>query len=279
MFWAGAGFWAIQFNSAGGASGFDDQLQISNPAADRLLFSAAVDTEFTFNTANGFSIGNQTGANGNQFGNIVTGNLIPATAGDYVGILLTHSENYDNNNLSRGRVTAWVINGFSYDGSTGTITESDTLTIGGMVTSAPGITITERQSLNVIGGRSKLSTVMQYSPINPTALTSGNNNNWAGLLTGSANNAMRHWARIQGNATTSVITGISATAAQDGDTFELTNVSANAIDITDQDVASAVANRVITPSGVTYVLAADETVIVRYDSTTARWRLLAGTGA
>lgn len=31
MFWAGAGFFGMQFNSAGGAIGFDDQLRISNP--------------------------------------------------------------------------------------------------------------------------------------------------------------------------------------------------------------------------------------------------------
>ena len=120
---------------------------------------------------------------------------------------------------------------------------------------------------------------MQFPPINPAALASGNNNNWAGLLTGSANNNMRHWARIQGNATTSVLTGIDSTTSQDGDTFELTNVSANAIDISDQDAASTAANRIITPSGVTYILAADETVLVRYDVATARWRLLGGTGA
>ncbi len=120
---------------------------------------------------------------------------------------------------------------------------------------------------------------MEYPPINPVALGAGNNNDWVGLLTNAVSGLMRHWARISGNVVTSVLTGISATAAEDGDTFELTNVAANAIDIAHQDVASVATNRIISPTGVTYVLAADETVRIRYDSTTARWRLLGGTGA
>jgi hypothetical protein len=90
---------------------------------------------------------------------------------------------------------------------------------------------------------------------------------------------MRHWARISGNVVTSVLTGIVTTVIQDGDSFELTNVSANAINITHQDIASAAANRIISPTGATYILGVDETVLIRYDATTARWRLLSGTGA
>lgn len=134
-------------------------------------------------------------------------------------------------------------------------------------------------ALALTGGRTSLLGTVKYAPINPATLAAGNNNDWTGLLTDVFTVNTRHWARISGNVVTSVITGIDSTASEDGDTFELTNVSANAIDITHQDVASAAANRIITPTGVTYVLAADETVRVRYDTTTARWRLLGGTGA
>jgi hypothetical protein len=199
--------------------------------------------------------------------------------GDWADFLLTQAGNLTVGGLAMGRVSSWVINPVSYAASTGSVGNADTLTVGGFPTSSPGVTITDRQSLFVIGGRSRHASAMQYNPINPAALSSGNNNDWAGLLTGSANNGMRHWARISGDAVTSVITGIDSTAAQDGDSFELTNISANTINITNQDAASAAANRIITGTGATYVLAADETVIVRYDATTARWRLLAGTGA
>ncbi len=134
-------------------------------------------------------------------------------------------------------------------------------------------------ALDFSGGRIRVRGAVEYPPITPAALGAGNTNNWTGLLTDAVSAAMRHWARISGNVVTSVLTGIDTTVVEDGDTFELTNISANAIDITHQDVASTAANRFITPTGVTYVLAADETVIVRYDTTTSRWRLLGGTGA
>ncbi len=134
-------------------------------------------------------------------------------------------------------------------------------------------------ALDFSGGRIRVRGAVEYPPITPAALGAGNTNDWTGLLTDAFSAAMRHWARISGNVVTSVLTGIDATAAEDGDTFELTNVSANTIEITHQDVASAAANRIISPTAVTYVLAADETVIVRYDTTTSRWRLLGGTGA
>lgn len=119
----------------------------------------------------------------------------------------------------------------------------------------------------------------QAPPISPAALGAGNNNNWTGLLTNTSNTAMRHWARISGNATTSVLTGINATAAQDGDTFKLTNVSANSIDISHQDAASTAANRIISPTGATYQLGPDESCEIIYDTTTSRWRILWGSGA
>jgi len=273
--WVAAGYLQVAFlNNA-------DQIRISGPSADRFLFTTNggnTVSEFNFDCSR-FSLGAQLGANGNTVGNFVTPARTLTVGGDWADFLLTQAGNLTVGGLAMGRVSSWVINPVSYAASTGSVGNADTLTVGGFPTSSPGVTITDRQSLFVIGGRSRHASAMQYNPINPAALSSGNNNDWAGLLTGSANNGMRHWARISGDAVTSVITGIDSTAAQDGDSFELTNISANTINITNQDAASAAANRIITGTGATYVLAADETVIVRYDATTARWRLLAGTGA
>lgn len=258
-----------------------DDLRFSSPAANRFLISTNAGNttgEINIDFHQG-SLGAQTGANGNQFLSITQPAITPALGGDWVGVLLTQGGSFTNNGQARGRVSAWLINGISYANSSGTVTEADTFTVGGFATSSPGVTLTTRQSLNVIGGRSRFKSAMQFDPISPAALGAGDNDDWAGLLTGSANNGMRHWARISGNATTSVLTGIDATAVQDGDTFELTNVSANAIDIGHQDAASTAANRIISPTGATYQLGPDETVLIRYDSSTARWRLLGGTGA
>lgn len=134
-------------------------------------------------------------------------------------------------------------------------------------------------ALDLSGGRIRVRGAMEYPPISPTNLGAGNTNDWTGLLTNAVNANMRHWARISGAGAGSTLTGIDTTVVEDGDSFELTNVSLNTISITHQDVASAAANRFITPTGVTYVLASGETVRIRYDTSTARWRLLGGTGA
>lgn len=275
FFWnGGGGFMEFFFFST------FDFLQWSSPAADRFLFdnnTGSTAGEYNWN-CHKFSLGASTGAVGNQVGTFVTPARTAAVPGGWADFLLTQGGNLNLGVLAMSDVSAWVINAISFDNTAYTITELATLRVGGMTTSNPGGTVTERAALWV-RGRHMQEGSWQTEPITPAALNSGNNNDWAGLLTGSPSNNTRLWARIQGNATTSVITGIDATAVQDGDTFELTNVSANAIDITDQDAASVAANRIITPSGATYVLGADETVWTKYDATTVRWRLLAGTGA
>jgi hypothetical protein len=272
--WAGAGY-KIEQNASP-----LEQFRKSFPAAGRMLFDWSNDMEWTVNCVDGFSIGAQSGANGNQYGNVVTNGLTPAAAGDATGILLTHANNFVNNTVgTRGRVSAWVINGFSYSNSTGTVTDSDTLTVSGMVTSSPGVTITNRQSINVIAGRSRFQSAMQYNPINPAALSAGDNNDWAGLLTGSANNGMRHWARVTPDGGgTSVITGIDSSSAQDGDCFKITNIGTVNLTIGHQDVASSASNRIISPTVADFVLAATQSCEVIWDAVTDRWRLLYGSG-
>ena len=271
--WAGAGFQFEQQNT-----GAVEQFQKSFPAAGRMLFDWSNDMELNINCRDGISLGAQTGALGNQFMNVAA---LPGTipvAGDYSTVLLTQAGNITVGGLAMGRVSAWVINGNSYASSSGSVANADTLTVGGMVTSSPGVTITERQSLHVIAGRSRFQSALQLDPITPATLAAGDTNNYAGLLTGTANNGMRGWARLAGDGGgTSAITGIDATSAQDGDQFILTNVSANNITIRNQNAGSTATNRIITGTGADVVLGPDEEVVIRRDVTTDRWRLGART--
>ena len=272
--WAAGGFkYEQQVSGAGG------QLRKSFPAAGRMLFDWNIDHELNINCQDGFSLGAQSGANGNQFGNFVTSARTIGVAGDWADFLLTQGGSLTVGGLAMGRVSAWVMNGISYANSTGSVTDADTLTVGGFPTSSPGVTITNRQSLNVIGGRSRMQSAMQYSPINPGALSAGDNDDWAGLLTGSANNGMRHWARVTPDGGgTSVITGIDSTAAQDGDCFKITNIGTVSMTLGHQDVGSAASNRIISPTAADYVLAALQSAEVIWDATTDRWRILYGSG-
>ncbi|HYE59427.1 MAG TPA: hypothetical protein VD948_13020 [Rhodothermales bacterium] len=68
------------------------------------------------------------------------------------------------------------------------------------------------------------------------------------------------------------ITGIAGGA--NGRKILLVNVGSNDIVLTNEDGASTAANRVITGTGASVTLAANDTAELIYDSTTARWRLL-----
>ncbi len=149
----------------------------------------------------------------------------------------------------------------------------DTFVVGGMTTSNPGITVTERSAFRVTG-RSKLRGSVQYPPITPATLAAGDNDDWAGLLTASPNNNGRYWARVTGNATPSVITGIDATAVQDGDTYEISNVGTEAFLLANENTGSIAANRLVTQESGGHVVESGGTGIVRYDSTDARWRVI-----
>ena len=267
--WAAGGFFLEQFNASG------DQLRWSNPGTNRYVLETEngnADGEFNLGFER-FSFG-QTGAVGNQVGNFVANARTIGVGGDWADFLLTQAGSLTVGGLAMGRVSAWVINGISYASSSGSVTNADTLTVGGFPTSSPGVTITNRHSLNVIGGRSRFASAIQLPPISPAALGAGNNNDWNGLLTGSINNNMRTWGRITGNATTSVLTGIDSSNAQSGDSFDLTNVGSETIVINNEDAASLAANRIITPTGRNFVLRENNTVTIRYDTADSRWRIV-----
>ena len=269
--WAAGGFYfEQQLTGAGG------QFRKSFPAAGRMLFDWSVATELNINAVR-FSFG-QSGAVGNQVGVFVANARTIGVAGEWADFLLTQAGSLTVGGNAMSRVSAWVINGISYASSSGSVTEADTLTVGGFPTSSPGVTITNRQSLNVIAGRSRFASIMQQVPISPATLAAGDTNDYAGLLTGSANNNMRGWARLSGDGGgTSALTGIDSTSAQDGDVVFLTNVSANNITLRNQNAGSAASNRIITGTGADYVLGPDEEVACRWDATTDRWRLGART--
>ncbi|MCP4878341.1 MAG: hypothetical protein GY896_23045 [Gammaproteobacteria bacterium] len=220
----------------------------------------------------------QTASIGNQVGLFIAGNRTAEVGGGWSDYLLTQAGGLNIGTFAMSDVAAWTINQISLDNTAGSITSLDTLVVGGMTISNPGITVTERSALRITG-RLKQRGSIQYPPINPSALSAGDNDDWAGLLTASPSNNGRYWARVTGNATTSKITGIDATAVQDGDTFELTNVGAETILLAHQDTGSVAANRIIVETSNPFSIAEDQTVSVRYDGTTSRWRIITPAGA
>lgn len=86
--------------------------------------------------------------------------------------------------------------------------------------------------------------------------------------------------RLTGNAANTVITGFVAPLAVPvggvaaGQLKILINIAAPTITINHQDAGSTAANRVITSTGLAVVLTLDDSIILWYDSTTARWRQL-----
>ena len=84
---------------------------------------------------------------------------------------------------------------------------------------------------------------------------------------------MRGWARLTPDAGGSTLTGIDATAVQDGDTVVLTNLGAATITITNQDVASLAANRIDLGS-YSGTLATDDSCTLKYDTTSGFWRVV-----
>ncbi len=225
----------------------------------------------------------QTGTIGNQVGVWTAGPRTAEVPGGWSDYLLTQGGSLTvPSSFGMSDVAAWTINAISLANPATSpqpsIASLDTFVVGAMTTSNPGVTVAERSAMRVTG-RTKLRGSVQYPPINPSALSAGDNDDWAGLLTGSPNNSGRFWARVTGNAATSVVTGIDSTAAQDGDTFELTNIGTDTILLSDQDTGSSAANRIITGVSGSYSLAENETATIRYDATTARWRVTTPAGA
>jgi trimeric autotransporter adhesin len=104
------------------------------------------------------------------------------------------------------------------------------------------------------------------APISPAQLT-GNQDNWApsGLSTAT-------WIRVSTNASRN-LTGIVAPASGQPQSILISNVGSNNL-VIKHDVTSTAANRFYCPASVDFTLGANASLIVFYDTTSTRWRLL-----
>lgn len=109
---------------------FGENLTVTNPADDRLLFNTTEgDGEFNFN-CDRFSLGAQTGAVGNQVGVFVAGARSTGVAGEWSDFLLTQAANITIDH-AMGLVAGWTINAPSMTLGTGSVTSAGALNIGG----------------------------------------------------------------------------------------------------------------------------------------------------
>jgi len=143
----------------------------------------------------------------------------------------------------------------------------------------PGSGVATRiQSLRVTG-RARVDGAMNYGSYVPAQITANQNDYQLGI-----SNAQRSINLLDSDAAYN-ITGIDSTSGsntygQPGDRICLHNIGAFNLTITHQDAASAAANRIITSTGVGYIIGPNECVWLWYDDTgTARWRMQEGTGA
>lgn len=124
LFWNPAG--SLDFFFAANS----DSLQLSNPVNNQLLINGTTN-ELTMNTTAGFSLGAQTGTNGNQFGNFVFGASTVSIAGEYSQFLLTQAGNLTVNQAGMN-IFAWTINAPSITLSgPGSVLTSAVLNVGG----------------------------------------------------------------------------------------------------------------------------------------------------
>lgn len=112
-----------------------------------------------------------------------------------------------------------------------------------------------------ISGTIAVTGKVVLTPVTPAAIA-GNTNDYA---IGSAT-----FFRISATAPFN-ITGF--VAGTNGQMMLLVNVGANAITLTNQDAASAAANRILTGTGASIVMAQDDTVALIYDTTSTVWRV------
>ena len=243
-------------------------VEMSMPAAGRMLLDGSVDLEMNFNCVNGFSMGASTGPNGNQFGNWTTGARAVGVPGGYADFLLTQGANLDIGAFAMSDVGAWVLNAISLDNATGSIADLDTLTIGGMTTSNPGITVTRRSALRMTG-RKYHRGVEAYPPLRPAALT-GDVDDYAP----ATGNSMRQiWVLETDNLGNRTINGI--VPQQTNDTQTIFNDSATDTIFLGHEIGSSAAgNRLTLPGAVNLPILPQEAVTIWHDDNDDRWKAI-----
>jgi hypothetical protein len=101
-------------------------------------------------------------------------------------------------------------------------------------------------------------------PTTPSALSSGDNNNYA-FTTGF------HVLRLQANAAGSTITGIAG--GYNGAEISIVNISANNLTVANASTNSDEGNRILSGTGADIVLGQNDMITLWYDQSTPRWRV------
>ncbi len=152
----------------------------------------------------------------------------------------------------------------------GSVADESTLHVDGML-----ITNSTRVHALRVAGRFRLKGAFNFDAESPTQIVADRNDY---PLPTHPNEAFGLRFTTDASRT---ITGINSAvlgATQTGDAFCLMNVGANDLVLAHQNAGSAAANRFISPTGLNYTLAPDQSAWIWYDETTQRWRILFGSG-
>jgi len=274
LFWASLSA-TLTFSTFFGTGG--NPLQLRGTAADEWLFQqdagGTLDIGIGFNV-NAITFGTTlpTPNSNNWFVQFAGPNLRQVQiGGEYSDVLWTAGGSIDVNGQAVSDLQAFKINSVATILSGGTVQDSSTLFVSAMASA----NATRVQSLRVLG-RSRHDGHMNNGSLVAAQITANQNDYQLG-----ANNNQRTMNLLDSDAAYN-ITGIDSAfgRAQTGDRICLYNTGAFNLTLTHQDVLSLAANRIITSTGVGYVIGPNEMVWLWYDDTgTARWRMLEGTGA
>lgn len=263
--WDGATF---NFEFAAGGD-----LEFTGPSAGEIVLSTptavdAIQLDFAH-----ISFGTTTGLPASNWFTIFSAPNLrsPVVGGEYSDVLWTAGGTIDIDGLAISDLQAFKINSPSVILSGGTIANMSNLFVSAM----PSFGAPLRQALRVTG-RTTIDGVMNNGSLQPAQITANQNDYQLGQ-----NNNQRTMNLLDSDAAYN-ITGIDSadSFAQIGDRICLYNEGAFNLTLTNQDVLSLAANRIITSTGVSYILGPNECVWLWYDDTgTARWRMLEGTGA
>ncbi len=204
----------------------------------------------------------------NNFVQFAAPNLrTPSVAGEYADVLWTAGGTLDINGLAMTNVSAFAINSPAVILSGGTISDLSNLFVNAM----PSFGATRMQALRVLG-RSRLDGLMTHNQATLAQLTANvaalalPANNLGRFVLFETADALGPWT-IQGIVNVQV-----------GDSLYIVNTGANSFLLGHQDAGAAAANRIISPTGASLTLAANQMAKLWYDSAATRWRILEHTG-
>lgn len=258
----------FNFEFAGGGD-----IEFSGPAAGQIIISSPTADDGLQLDFGRLSIGTTATTGGPNWFTIFSGPNLrgPSVGGEYSDVLWTAGGSIDIDGNAMGDVQAFKINSISTILNGGSVADSSTLFVSAMQSS----NATRVQALRVTG-RARIDGVINNGS-NVQAQITANQNDYQL----AANNNQRTMNLLDSDAAYN-ITGIDSSFgfAQDGDRICLYNTGSFNLTLTNQDVLSAAANRIITSTGVSYIIGPNECVWLWYDDTgTDRWRMLEGTGA